>query len=73
MQKTLQDRPKELQEEAEHLLEAASFLIVSAERKLELARQLKRMNRTGETNGGLTPPPGSGHASPQAGWGTHNR
>ena len=57
----MKDRPKELQDEAEHLLEAASFLIVSAGRKMELSRQLERLNRAGTPEvGGLTPLPGSG-------------
>lgn len=56
----MKDRPKELRDEAEHLLEAASFLIVSAERKMELSRQLERLNRAGMPEVGETPPPGSG-------------
>ena len=56
----MKDRPEELRDEAEHLLEAASFLIVSAERKLELSRQLERLNRAGTPEVGLTPLPGSG-------------
>ena len=48
----LQNRPDELRDEAESLLQAASFLIVSAARKNRLAEQLDRMSRTGVRLGG---------------------
>ena len=60
----MKSRPDELREEAGHLMHAASFLIVSAARKIELAQQIERLDRAGTPEvGGLTPPPCPGHIS----------
>ena len=55
------NRPDELRDEARHLASAASFLIDSAERKLQLAAQLERMSRTDRLGGGrhICPAPAS--------------
>ena len=46
------NRPEELRNEVDHLLAAASFLIVSARRKIDLAEQLERLSRADRLGGG---------------------
>ena len=55
------DRPKELRNEVDHLLAAASFLIISARRKMDLAEQLERLSRADRLGGGrnVRPAPAS--------------